>query len=85
MTNFEIHQTKFYACDFETVQKQHLYSHRQNNFENLLDNGNESDDEDYIPSPTYHCGLCSYNAMYADNVTFRYGEAHNIKMSWEEA
>ena len=89
--NFKIKQNKCYTCelcDFETEDKHNLSSHKEINHETLSDNESEiedSDDEDYIPSPTYHCHLCSYKAMYPDNVAFHYGEAHSIKMGWEEA
>ena len=67
-----------------TDEKQHLTIHRQNSHENESEI-EDSDDDDYIPSPTYHCNLCSYSAMYPDNVAFHYGEIHRIKISWEEA
>ena len=63
--NFKIKQNKCYTCelcDFETEEKDNLSSHRQINHENLSDNESEienSDDDDYIPSPAYHCHLCS--------------------------
>jgi hypothetical protein len=77
-------QTRLYAyeiCDFESEEKHYLSSHKQNDHEHESDT--EDSDDDICP--TYHCDLCTYNAMYPDNVSFHYREVHDIKMSWEEA
>ena len=37
------------------------------------------------PSPNYHSDLCSYSAMYPDNVAFHYVEFNGMKMSYDEA
>ena len=72
-------------CDFETGEKDNLVSHRKNDHENNFENESETADSDDDYGPTYRCDLCTYNAMYPDNVALHYVEIHKIKMSWQEA
>ena len=83
-----MNQNRLYACDicdFETQERQNLLSHRQDDHENLFGQESDTEESDDDICPTYQCDLCTYNAMYPDNVAFHYREVHNIKMSWEQA
>ena len=68
-------------CDFQTGEKQHLSSHKQD--DHLRESDTEENDDDICL--TCHSDLISYNAMCPGNVAFHYREVHSIKINWEQA